>query len=257
MSYFERTGPATFLATEHVSGAWDTATQHIAPALGLLTHVVERDRDARRDDGLVVARLSYDILGTVPVDAVETSVDVVRPGRTIELVEARLVHGGRVVVLLRAWLMRPGDTGELAGTPLPPIAPPDDMPVWDPTTVWPGGFIASAEVRREEREPGRAAFWARPSVPLVAGEQVSALARTTGLLDITNGMTVRVDPKEVAFPNVDLTAHVFRQPTGEWVGFDTSVSFGENGLGLTSSVIHDLDGPVGTTAQLLTVRPTP
>jgi hypothetical protein len=40
------------------------------------------------------------------------------------------------------------------------------------------------------------------------------------------------------------------------VGFDTSVSFGATGLGLTSSVIHDQDGPVGTLAQTLTVRST-
>lgn len=69
-------------------------------------------------------------------------------------------------------------------------------------------------------------------------------------------MTVRVAPNEVAFPNLDLTAHFFEQPRGEWVGFDTSVSFGADGLGLTSSTIHDEDGPVGTVAQILTVRPS-
>jgi len=68
-------------------------------------------------------------------------------------------------------------------------------------------------------------------------------------------MTVRAAPDAVAFPNVDLTAHLFDQPRGEWVGFDTSVSFGAAGLGLTSSVVHDIDGPVGTLAQALTVRP--
>src|SRR3546814_13711079 len=77
----------------------------------------------------------------------------------------------------------------------------------------------------------------------------SDLARFVGWLDISNGMTVRVPPREVAFPNVDLTAHLFRQPRGEWVGFDTTVSFGPGGHGLTSSVVHDLDGPVGTSAQ--------
>ena len=67
MAYFERLGESTFLATEHVGGAWNTAEQHIAPALGLLAHAVEADRDVRREDGLALTRLSYDILGTVPV----------------------------------------------------------------------------------------------------------------------------------------------------------------------------------------------
>ena len=257
MAYFKRTGTHTYQATEHVSGAWDITTQHIAPALGLMAHAVEADRDERRSDGLVIGRLSYDILGLLPVDEVELRVEVIRPGRTIELVEAVLAHGGRDGVRLRAWLMQPGDTATLRGSPLPAIPGPDEMPSWDPTTVWQGGFIASAEVRRHQQEPGRAAFWVRTELPLVEGETVSRLAAMSGLLDIANGMTVRTSPQEVAFPNVDLTAHLFRQPAGEWLGFDTNVSFGPTGLGLTSSVLHDLDGPFGTSAQILTVRPTP
>lgn len=255
MAYFERIGASTFRATPHVGGAWDTAEQHIAPALGLLAHVVELDRDARRSDGLVLARLSYDILGTLPIDAVEASVRVVRPGRTIDLVEADLSHDGRRAVTLRAWLLRPEDTGPLAGTALPGIAGPEGMSPWNPSTVWPGGFIASAEVRRAQAEPGRAAYWVRTDVPLVGDEPVSPVARAAGLLDIANGMTVRASPQELAFPNVDLTAHLFRAPSGDWLGFDTTVSFGSAGIGVTSSVLHDIAGAVGTMSQILTIRP--
>src|SRR5919199_2164690 len=98
--YFERVDAGAFRATEHVGGAWRQDEQHIAPALGLLVHAVECDRDVRRDDGLVLGRLSFDILGTLPIDVVEVGVRVLRPGRTIELVEATLAHGGRTAVLL-------------------------------------------------------------------------------------------------------------------------------------------------------------
>lgn len=255
MPYFERLDHDRFRATQQVSGAWDLEQQHIAPALGLLVHAVELDRDRRRSDGLQVGRLSYDILGTVPVDTVEIAVRVARPGRTIELVEATLRHDDRDVVLLRAWLLQPVDNRRLDGSTLPRMKPPADLAPWDPTTVWPGGFIASAEVRRDQDEPGRARFWVRTTTRLLDDEPVSDLARFAGLLDIANGMTVRAAPDEVAFPNVDLTAHFFDQPRGDWIGFDTSVSFGATGLGLTSSVVHDGDGPVGTLAQALTVRP--
>lgn len=255
MAYFQRIGGSTFRATGHVSGAWDPEEQHIAPALGLLAHVVEADRDARRGSDLMIARVSYDILGTIPVDVVETAVRVVRPGRTIELVEATLGHAGRDAVLLRAWLMQPRDTAAVEATPFPPIVSPDQMPAWDPTTLWPGGFIASAEVRRAQVEPGRASYWVRTPLPLIEDEKVSRLASAAGLFDIANGMTVRADPRDVAFPNVDLTAHLFAEPRGDWVGFDTTVSFGPEGLGLTSSVIHDEHGPIGTLSQILTVRP--
>jgi hypothetical protein len=254
-AYFERLDEETFRATEHVGGAWRLDEQHIAPALGLLAHAVERDRDRRRDDGLVLGRLSYDILGAVPVDVVTIAVRLLRPGRTIELVEATLAHGGRAVVVLRAWLMQQRDTTTIVGGGFPPMAPPEEVPAWDPTTVWPGGFIASVEVRRDEVEPGRARYWVRTPVTLVADEEASRVAAVAGLLDIANGMTVRRDPRSVAFPNVDLTAHLFREPRGSWLGFDTTVSFGADGLGLTSSVVHDEVGPVGTSAQLLTVRP--
>lgn len=255
MAYFERLGPGRFRATEHTGGAWDLETQHIAPALGLLAHVVETDRDARRDDGLLVSRLSYDILGTVPVAEVEIDVQVVRKGRTIELVEAVLEEGGRTAVRLRAWLMEPRDTRGLAGSTHAVIPGPEETESWDPTEVWPGGFIDTAEVRRHQTEPGRARVWVRSQVPLVADEPASSLSRFAGLLDIANGMTVRAAPAEVLFPNVDLTAHFFDQPRGEWLGLDTTVSFGPAGVGLTTSVLHDERGPIGVSSQSLTVRP--
>ena len=256
MSYFSRVSARSFRANEHAGGAWNLAEQHIAPSFGLLAHAIEADRDGRGQGHLVMARLSCDILGPVPADVVvDVDVRVLRPGRTIELVEATLAYRDRAVVLARAWLMKQYDTSAVRGSGLAPIPPAADMPGWDPSRVWPGGFIASAEVRRAETEPGRAVFWVRTAVPLLDGEPVSPLARAMGLLDIANGMTVRVDPREVAFPNLDLTAHFVAEPVGEWVGFDTAVSIGPSGIGLTHSIIHDETGPIGAVSQSLTVRP--
>lgn len=255
MPYFLRTGETTFAPTEHVGGAWKTDEQHVAPALGLMTHLVEADHAARRPEGrLEVSRLSFDILGVLPMDEVDVEVTLVRPGRTIELVEAVLRHGGRPAILLRAWLLERRDTTAIAGTELPALPPPGAMPAWDPTEVWPGGFIAAAQLRRDQDAPGRARFWVRTDVPLL-DEPTSPLASAAGLFDIANGMTVRAAPTEVAFPNLDLTAHLVRPPRPGWLGFDTTVTFGPDGHGLTSSTIHDEDGPIGSLAQTLTVRP--
>lgn len=258
MTYFVRRGESAFLPTDHVRGAWREDEQHVAPALGLLTHLVEADHARRRTtDRLAVSRLSFDILGTLPVEEVTATVEVRRAGRTIELVEAVLSHEGRPAVSLRAWLLqRTGTAAPLEGTPTDALPSPDEVPAWDATSVWPGGFITSVDVRRTAEQPGRARFWVRPGPPLL-DEPVSPLARYAGILDIANGMAVREDPRRVAFPNVDLTAHLVREPVGDWVGFDTSVSFGPDGRGVTSSVLHDVDGPLGTLAQSLTVRPVP
>ena len=70
-------------------------------------------------------------------------------------------------------------------------------------------------------------------------------------------MTVRGEsPQEVAFPNVDLTAHLIGEPVGEWLGFDTTVSFGaRRPRGHRRRGCTTLRGPVGVLAQALTVRP--
>ncbi|GEE03467.1 thioesterase [Gordonia spumicola] len=252
--YFHALGDGRYRATRHVQGAWSLDEQHIAAPLGLLTHVVEVDHRRRRGD-LVISRLSFDILGIMPIGDVDLTAEVTRAGRTIELVEGTLSYGGRAIVRLRAWFTTPADTGTVAGTGFDPIPPVSDHEAWDPTREWAGGYIASAEVRRLLREPGRGSFWVRSPHPLVDDEPVSPLAHAARVFDIANGMSTRIDPARLAYPNLDLTAHLFREPRGEWVGFDTSVSFGPTGVGLTSSVLHDEDGPFGALNQSLTLRP--
>ena len=255
-AYFERVGERSFRATAHVGGAWSLEEQHIAPALGLLAHLVETDRDARRDDGLVLGRLSYDILGTMPIDVVDTEVRVLRPGRTIELVEAVAVSDGRAVLRARAWRLARHDTGVVAGGHPDPLPPPDGLASVDLSAVWLGGYIASLDVRPlRAPEPGRATVWLATPVALVADEPVSELARFVGLVDTANGIAVRVPPTEWAFPNLDLTIHLFREPQGDWLGLDTSVVFSADGRGLTTSTLHDLSGPIGRAEQILTLRP--
>ncbi|WP_314425694.1 thioesterase family protein [uncultured Microbacterium sp.] len=254
-AYFERLSDRSFRATEAVQGAWNTSEQHIAPTIGLLAHLVETHRDGRRDDGLALARVSYDILGVLPIDVVEVDLRVIRPGRTIELVEATLSHAGRPAVILRAWLMQTADTSSIAGGALPVMPPLDSHAEWRAGDVWPGAFVRSGDFRHRQEEPGRASAWVRPHHPVLAGERVSPTARALGVVDLANGMSPRVPVGDAFFPNVDLTAHLFREPDEGWIGLDTTVTFGANGVGVTHSVLNDSSGPFGTSVQSLTVRP--
>ena len=74
MAYFRRLDARHFTPTELVGGAWNVTEQHVAPAIGLLAHAIEVDAKARRPDPLQLGRLSYDILGTIPLDTVEIDV---------------------------------------------------------------------------------------------------------------------------------------------------------------------------------------
>ena len=98
-------------------------------------------------------------------------------------------------------------------------------------------------------------MWLRSTAHLIEGVPTSELAAMFALVDTANGVSVRALPSELVFPNVDLTVHLFRAPRGEWLGLATEVSFGADGVGLTAAVLHDLDGPFGRVAQILTLRP--
>ncbi|MHB8718515.1 MAG: thioesterase family protein [Candidatus Dormibacteria bacterium] len=254
-AYFTRLSSHRFLPSEHTRGAWSVDEQHFSPMAGLITHEMERHVAARGVDDLVFARLSFDILGVVAVAEFEVSVEVVRGGRTIELLEAVVRAAGREVVRARAWRLVRGDTADVAGGAPAPLPPPDGLEEWPMSTWWPGGYIASLEVRPvAPPRPGRTTAWIRSRAALVRDEGFSALAGYVALVDTANGIAVREHPATLLFPNVDLGIHLFREPRGSWVGLDTTVIFGPGGLGLTDTVLHDTSGAVGRSAQALTVR---
>lgn len=253
--YFERQGETSYAPTELTSGAWSTSEQHISPMNGLILHALERRLAERGDDGLAVSRLSVDILGVLTMDPFTIDIEVVRPGRTIELLEAVVTSNGRPAVRARIWRTAVQDTAEVAGGEAAPLPDPETLKPWDMTGVWPGGYVASLDVRQVgAAEPGRARAWATTAASLVADEPSSDLARVIGLVDTANGLAVRRPPEEWLFPNVDLTVHLFRTPTGPWLGLDTTVVFGPGGLGTTASALHDEAGHFGFAHQALTLR---
>jgi hypothetical protein len=203
-----------------------------------------------------VSRVAFDILGVIPAGPVEVSARVIRPGRTIELVEAELSAAGRVVVRATAWRLAVTDTTTIAGGDVPDLPGPEWGSPWEGSELWQGGFIRSLQFRvLPGWQPGRGRVWLRTDVDLVDGEPSSPLARFFGMIDTANGIAVRADPTTLLFPNTDLTVHLVREPVGPWLGLDTTVTFGADGVGLTASLLYDQGGPVGRAAQTLTLRP--
>ncbi|MDN5903593.1 MAG: thioesterase family protein [Corynebacterium casei] len=255
MAYFIRKNENEFTATGAAGGAWNTEEQHIAPMMGLMTHLTELDH-ARRDveGAMLPGRINVEILGTLSFDAFHIETEVVRPGRTIELVEAVCIQNGRPAVRMRTWFMSAADTASIAGTAFASIPGPNEEALPALGTDWGGGYVQSITGFRQQSEPGRGIAWWRTDTPLIEGETVSNLAYFMSLLDMANGVVVRENPRKVAYPNLDLTAHFFQLPDGPWLGTDTHVSFGASGIGETHSVIHDASGPIGTCSQILTIR---
>ncbi|MBH0115317.1 thioesterase family protein [Salinibacterium sp. NG253] len=253
-SYYLRHDATHFESTIHAQGAWNPHEQHMAPVAGILAHVLEAF-EAR--EGLRIARISYEILGLIPAGEFDIVTSVVRPGRTIELVQAELTAGGRVAVRATAWRLQISDTSEVEG--IVDQRMPGRELAGEPVNLseWPGGYIQSIEARAlPEHASGSGRVWLRTPYPLLANEPVSDFARLTGLVDTSNGIATRVKPGVggYAFPNVDLQVHLYRLPAGEWLGLENAVNFGSDGIGLTSTVLHDERGPFGRAEQILTLR---
>lgn len=249
-SYYAPLGDGFYQPSIHTQGAWRTDEQHMGPVSGLLTHALQT-HEPRED--LQLARVTFDILGVIPAQRSRVRCRTLRPGRSIELLEASMAVGGRDVVRATAWRLARQDTAEVAGGAPDRLPDPDSLPAWDGTTVWRGGYIASLQMRAAT-EPGRARTWIRSRMSLIEGVEVSPVAAFITLVDTANGVATRADPDQWMFPNTDLSIHLFRTPVAGWVGFDTSVTFGPTGVGLTSSTLHDSRGPVGRAEQILTVR---
>lgn len=116
-SYFEAIDDHRYKPTRHAGGAWDPDEQHFSPLGGLVVHALERHRAARPDDTLVLSRISYDILGRLALDECHVEVETIRPGRTIELLEAVVRIEDRPVVRARAWYLAAHDTTAVAAAP--------------------------------------------------------------------------------------------------------------------------------------------
>lgn len=254
-------GEQRFESSEHTSGPWDPAHQHGGPPAALLARAIENQRapwDA------VVLRMSVDILGPVPVAEVEVTSRVVRPGRSVELVEAELSAGGRVAVRAQAWRAR------AAELELPELPAAHDDPAVDPVPEfpdtatelpagWTGGYLHALEWRLAAGawgERGPATIWGRMHYPLVAGEEPTGLQRTMVVADSGNGVSNVLPLGSWLFINPDLTVHFAAEPAGEWICIDARTRVQPRGFGLANSRLFDRTKLVARGAQALYVAPT-
>ena len=244
-----------FFATAATTGPWSADAQHAGPPAALLVRAVERC--APRPE-LQLARFSVDVLGPVPLGEVTVRAAVERGGRGVELVAAELVAGGRAVLRARAWRTARSESAEVAGAPVDLPPGPEGIPAQgELEPQWRCGFLESVEwrwIRGGWGESGDGTVWARQRVPLMAGEETSAAQRVAAVADCGNGISGRVDLREWLYANVDLTIHLHREHTGEWVGLDARTLIGPTGAGTAVSTLSDTAGPVGHGAQALVVR---
>jgi hypothetical protein len=250
-SFFLPLGDGRWRATVHTTGPWDERFQHGGPPSALLGRAVENV--AARPE-VMVARMTVEILGPIPVGDLDLRAEVVRPGRSVELVEAVLTADGRDVGRASAWRVRRSEANTIASRHAPP--PPLPAEAVDMEHDWVDGYLSAIEwrfARGHFTQRGPAAAWSRLRVPLVPDEPPSPLQRVLDVADSGNGISSELNMRTWHFINPELTVHLHREPTGEWICLDAITTVSNEGVGLATSVISDLDGPVGVGAQTLLV----
>jgi len=252
-AFYEPAGDG-FAATELTRGPWDPEAQHAGPPAALLGRALERLPDGEE---LRPARLTFEILGPVPIGTVAIEARVARPGRRVQMVEAELAVDGQVRMRVRGWRLREADLD------LPAAAIVADPPPPPPAEASGGGFFPTGQEHgyhtgMEARflhggfnQPGPASVWLRMRYPLLAGEEPTQLQRTLIAADIGNGISSALPFKRWVFINVDLTVQLERLPAGEWVCVDAVTRPHRNGIGSSDSVLSDERGRVGRALQTL------
>ena len=255
-AFYSKRGEDGFLATEQTRGPWDPGAQHAGPPSALLGRAIEQLDGV---EGFQVGRVTLEILKPVPIGPVRVEAEVVRPGRRVQLVEARLSGEAGELIKARAWLLRPREIDIPADAVSMPQSPPGPEEGSDPgffATGQDAGYHTAMEWRSVKGgflEPGPATFWLRMGCELVAEEQPTPLQRTLVAADVGNGISAVLDWRRYIFINVDLSVQLERMPEGEWVCVDAVTLPQESGIGTAESVLFDRRGRIGRAAQTLLI----
>jgi hypothetical protein len=254
---FYRVDGDVFVSTDHTRGPWDENSQHAGPPAALLARAIEL---CEPREGMQVARITSEVLGPVPIEPLRVQSRVLRPGRTVELVEASLAGERGDVMRAQGWrLLR--KTVELPAGLIPdtaPVGPQEASASGFFTHVGERpGWHAAMEFRSAKggfMEMGPATMWMRPRIALVEGEELAPLQRVMLAADAGNGISATLDWNRFIFINTDISVHLHRHPEGEWVCLDSVTLPETSGIGMTDTTLYDERGPIGHALQTLVVR---
>ncbi len=253
-AFYLPAGDAEYEPTKATESPWDSAAQHGGPPAALLAHAI----DATVEPGMRAARVSVDFLAPIPRRPLRIEVAPLRPGRQVRLTEAHMIIDGRAAVTARAW--------HIATGPKPPVESESDLPPAPPPAAAEQDFLPGLDdwgygraiewrfTHGGRGTTGAARVWTRVRVPLIAGQELTGLARALIVADSANGLSAALPMAEWLSIPPTMTTTLLRPPDGEWVHLDCRTHLASDGLGLTRATLSDPDGHLGEVAQPLLVR---
>jgi Thioesterase-like superfamily len=255
----------TFVGTILIQGSWDPGAANGGAVLALLGHCIE---DVPTLVPMTVSRFTADLVRPVPIGRrLRIVPTVLREGKKIQVVQLQVLVDD--IEHVRATVLRLRDA-DVSGNTVPAsttedrpadalVRPEQVQSVRDrvETVV---GFMRAVDMRTAPTVDGTGfGTWVRLEVPVVAGEPLRTTSRLTVGFDYSNLVGVGQQLGTVTMINPDVTAHVLRVPTGEWIGITGDTWFNPAlGRGVSSATLSDDDGvfAVVSLSQLLQPRQT-
>lgn len=241
------------------AGPWSPHAQHAGPPAALLARAMETHEGG---EGLRLADVRLDILGPIPVEPLTLDVEVLRGGRSMELLQATASAQGRPVAVARAWriVRAPEDFPRLTGRRAATIDPVPEAK-GEGHLEMPGahedGYLRATEWRILEGgvgAGGTTVAWGRQLVPLLEGEEPTGWQRALVLADSGGGITLTLDPRRHTFINCDLHVALDRDPVGEWVRMSSQALASPGHGGTVHTTLSDERGDLGTGLQTMVAQ---
>jgi hypothetical protein len=247
-----------FHATDLALGPWYPGALHGGAPAALIVHALNAHPVA---EGLRLARITYEFVRPVPQHGLKVSIQVIRPGRRVTLLDATLHDGdGIEVTRARALLLQPSDVSA-APAEAPPFPGPEEGVRSDWEHNRPRMFATEGMqilfVKGQFLSPGDATAWFRLRYPLVAGQPIDPLERVAAASDFGNGIAAVLDWDRYMFINPDLTVTIERPPVDEWVALESHTRVEAGSVAVSESIMWDRRGRIGHAIQSLLVVPRP
>lgn len=251
----------TYDSTPLANAGWYDEGQHGGALTALVVGHVEHEVPTLAE--MQVSRVTVEIFRIIPLVSLRIETEVVREGKRIQHVQARLFDpDGTLLSVANVQRLR------VAELTLPPEGSPPPLPILQPDEIdnrvgeaWGVGtrnkimFHRDAmEVREVEggfEELGPGTVWMRLTKSVIAGRETTPLQRVVATADFSNGISRSLDYNTWVFMNPDLTVHVTRYPEGEWIALSAESTYSHLGRGLATGTLWDTSGWLGRSTQSL------